>query len=62
MKNHMKIFWYMTFHTKIWLVQNHCLLGSKNVDGFIRVYYGTKYLALFGSEKVMPFTIGLHIL
>ena len=26
MKNHTKIFWFMTFHTKLCLVQNHCLL------------------------------------
>ena len=26
MKNHTKIFWFMTFHTKFCLVQNHCLL------------------------------------
>ena len=40
----------MTFHKK--------LFGSKpffirfdEVDGFIRVYDGTKYLTFFGSEK-----------
>ena len=26
MKNHMKIFWFMTFHTKLCLVQNHYVL------------------------------------
>ena len=30
--------------------------------GFIRVYDGTRYLVLFGPEKMMPFTIGLDIL
>ena len=26
MKNHTKIFWFMTFNTKLCLVQNHCVL------------------------------------
>ena len=33
------------------------------IDGFIRVYDGTRYLVLPGSEKEMiPFTTGLDIL
>ena len=32
------------------------------VNGFIRIYDGTKYLVLFGPEKMMPFSIGLDIL
>ena len=27
-KNNVKIFWFITFYTKFWLVQNHCVLGS----------------------------------
>ena len=38
-------FWFMTIHTKFWLVQTHCVLGS------IRVFDGNKYLVLLGSEK-----------
>ena len=38
-------FWFVTIHTKFWLVQNHCVLGS------IRVYNGNKYLVLLGPEK-----------
>ena len=50
MKNHMKIFWFMTFHIK--------LIGSKplrirfdKVDGIIRIGDGTRYLTLFDSKK-----------
>ena len=35
------------------------LIGAKplgirfdKLDGFIRIYYGTRYLVLFGSEKI----------
>ena len=48
MKNHTKILWFMTFHIKLWLLQNHCVLGS---DEFIRIYDGNTYLVLFGLEK-----------
>ena len=50
MKNHTKIFWFMTFHIKLWLVQNLCVLDLTR-NGFIRVYDGTRYLVLFGPEK-----------
>ena len=43
MKNHTKILWFITFRIKLWLVQN--------VNGFIRVYDGTKYLILFYLKK-----------
>ena len=39
-KNFMKIFQFMTFHTKLQRVQNHCVLGSiKYMDllGFVMV-------------------------
>ena len=32
------------------------------IDGFIRVYDGTRSLVLFGSEKKISFTTGLDIL
>ena len=32
------------------------------VDGFTRVYDGTIYLVLFGSENMILFTIRLNIL
>ena len=31
-------------------------------DGFIRVYDGTRYLVLFGSEKMIPFRTRLNTL
>ena len=41
MKNHTKVFWFMTFHTKF----------SDEVAGFIRVYDGIRYIVLLGPEK-----------
>ena len=41
-----------------------CIRFNK-IDGFIRVYNGTRYLVLFGSEKydcIDPLTAGLDIL
>ena len=29
MKNDTKKVWFIKFHTKLWLVQSHCVLGSK---------------------------------
>ena len=29
MKNDTKKVWFIKFHTKVWLVQSHCVLGSK---------------------------------
>ena len=31
------------------------------IDGFIRVYKGTRYLALLRAENMMSLTIGLEI-
>ena len=39
----------MTFHKKIWLVQNHC--KPVRVNEFGRVYDGTRYLELFGGKN-----------
>ena len=48
----MKIFWFMTFHRKLWLVQNYSVLQLIDyIDGFVRVYDGTRDLVLFGPEK-----------
>ena len=51
MKNHMKIFWFSIFHPKFLWEQNHCVLGAIKMDGFIKVYDGTRYVVLFGSER-----------
>ena len=39
----------MTFHTKLLLVQNHLPNRFNEIDGFIKIYDGVRYLALFGS-------------
>ena len=49
MKNHTKIFSLIAFHTKLWLLLN--LIRFDKIDGFTRVYDGTRDLSLFGSEK-----------
>ena len=49
MKNHEKPFWFMTFHTKLWC--KTIAYWFYNVDGFIKVYDGTRYLVLFDPEK-----------
>ena len=51
MENQTEIFWFMTIHTKFWLVPNHFLLKFDKLDGFIRVYDGTTDLILFGPES-----------
>ena len=33
----------------------------KKVDGFIRIYFGTRYFVLFSLEKIMPFTKRLNM-
>ena len=50
MKNHTKIFWFIIFHAKFVDAKPMHIRFDK-VDGFIRVYDGTKYLVLFGHEK-----------
>ena len=49
MRNHAKLFWFITFHTKFWL--KPLRVSFDKVKGFIRVYDGTRYLALFGHQK-----------
>ena len=49
MKNHAKAFSFMTFDTKLWLVQKRFRFDK--VGGFIRVYGGTRYLISFAFEK-----------
>ena len=51
MRNHTKIFKFITIHTKT-LVDAKLLCSRFNkIKGFIRVYDGTRHLLLFGSEK-----------
>ena len=50
MKNHMKIFWFMTFHKTLIGSKPLCIRFDK-IGGFIRFYDGPRYLTLFCSEK-----------
>ena len=40
----------MTFHIKLWLVPEPLRITFDKIDGFFRIYDGTRYLILFGSE------------
>ena len=51
MKNHTEIFWFVTFRKKNFIGAKPLRIRFDKVDGFIRVYYGTKYLISFGGEK-----------
>ena len=44
------------------LTAKHLRIRFDKIDRFIRVYDETRYLVLFGSEKMIPFTTGLDIL
>ena len=46
----------MIFHIK------QLRIKFNKIDGFIRTYDGSKYLVLFGPEKMMLFSIELGIL
>ena len=50
MKNHTKIFWCITFHAKFDMLKTFSNQVYQ-IDGFIRVYDGGRYLLLFGAEK-----------
>ena len=49
-KSHKRILVYDILH-KTWVGAKALLIGFDNVDGFIRVYDGTRYLVLFNQEK-----------
>ena len=51
MKNHTKIFWFMTFHIKLELVQKLCVLDSIKWMDFLKFMIETRYLVWLGSEK-----------
>ena len=51
MKNQTKIFWSMTFCTKLLIDAKPLHITFGKVNGFIRDYDGTKYLVLFNLEK-----------
>ena len=51
MKYHNKMFWFMTLHIKLWLIQKSLRIRFDKIDGFIRIYDGTRYLKFFDTEK-----------
>ena len=51
MKNHTKIFYFTTFHTKFFMLQKPLGTRFDKVGGFIRVYDGARYLVLFVDEN-----------
>ena len=50
MKNHSKIFWFTTFHKKTLMGAKPLCIRFDKIDGFIRVYDGTRYLVLFMEQ------------
>ena len=42
--------------------KKHLRIRLYKIDGLIRIYDGTKYLTLFGSENMKLFTIELGVL
>ena len=62
MKNHMKIFWFMTFHTKLCLVQNLCVLYLIKLMGFLEIKMELNIWHYLALKNMMPFMIGLDIL
>ena len=59
MKTQMKMFQFIAFHTKLSYKPLH--ISFDKIDGFNGVYNGTRYLVLFGCEKMISFTTGLYI-
>ena len=49
MQNHPKIFCFMTYETLIG--PKSLLFKLHKINGFIRIYDGTRYLTFFDSEK-----------
>ena len=54
--------WVFSMSYKILIGAKALQIRFDNVDRFIRVYVRTRYLVLFGSKNMVPFTIGLDIL
>ena len=57
MQIHMKIFWFIIFHTKNILCEEPLRIRFDVADELIKIFDGTRYLVLFGP--VMQFMIGL---
>ena len=51
MKNYTKIIWFMIFHVKPSLVQKFLRIRFYKIDGFTRIYDGTRHLVLLGPKN-----------
>ena len=52
----------MTFHTKLCLVQNLCVLYLKKLMGFLEIKMELNIWHYLALKNMMPFMIGLDIL
>ena len=59
MKNQMKTFWFIKFHTKLWLAQSPCVLGSINKWVYLGpdfICYRIRYLTGVKSGNTYVFS------
>ena len=61
-ENHMRVSWFMTFPTKLWLGRNHCVLGSIKEMGILEFMMGLDIKYYLTLKNTIPFTTGLDIL
>ena len=52
----------MLFHTKLSMGAKPLCIRLDKIDGFIKIYDGTRYLVLLVLKDMMQFMIGLDIL
>ena len=52
----------MSFHTKLSMGAKPLRIRLDKIDGFIKIYDGTRYLVLLVLKDMMQFMIGLDIL
>ena len=60
MKSHTKICWFVIFYVKI--SAKPLRIRFNKVNGFIRVYDGTRYLVYLKMKNMISFTTRLDIL
>ena len=62
MKNHAKIFWFMAFHTKLFLVQNHCVLDLMKWMELLEFIMGLCIWYYLALKNIILFTTELDML
>ena len=62
MKNHAKIFWFMIFHTKFCLAQNHSVLDLMKYMDLLEFMIGLNIECYLPLKNMMLFIIELDIL